>query len=985
MTLEKFGQISWREKTELKLERIEEKTVQKDNTRFEMGKKPEMQKTPSVNPDILAKWNFSRSSKNGIDIKLYDSISKGLVHYAPWAAFALHSYSKSYNDIENLLDTNYGWSIPDEEPDWNSWELDQNMSKKLMQMRALKNNPTFCNFLTNLVNEHSSLKAIATRERKKDMIQWKIWNKETLSGERGNGDHIEDEWIETIPLLEEYILEHDTNEEYSEFLTSTQCFDKVFLPFFEEHGVANLSSLEWYIRRAWNGKLQSDYYAKYKIVSKEDLSEMDNFWQFIWKSISGAIKNHIKNWWNREWKWLPDALNFVMNEIIKNEKIRKRMWDKAFKLHFDDLLKNAIIGFVWNNVDENDVLKHTENLSYDLELRSYLYLFWKYFYPDDFKSKWWSLSSYESDLEEILTAILYYEWNIDKVRENKYLRAEEARTKEKEIAQKQAREEAFRRNQERNGRMRGWSTGVDTRSLTENWGNIDLNNASWSQIAQWREIWKQITQFDKTMDSKVPEADKVFLNMSAFNETVRVSFQKNDLLKSYITTRDLRSFFNVTKDWITFNNDNRYRFKNEWIKEKGIMDAENLDKIENLLKIWFISEYNDSLKNLTISCRDKMGDVHNVVKDHAIGAVIDNIKDIFDELVRNNTSWEYFEWFKYDKSEPVKMNGDEMIISGSFRWKPLNISYDVKTGELKMSEYIHIWEKNSFIIWSSAPTLKIWNIDSFDKILNSFYNHPSSSLSEWISERFGRQRPQFEQRKLDWNNNKLSWKTDNESASTQRPRPSWRRRESIRQMKDQSDSLRLQQICWTKIDEIWWKIREELEKHTTENSILSDMLKTFGISKKYETVKFVDGSDLHTFTQIIKNSDQQTLNEFLNNMPQFMNLLWLKWWEETDQIKDKEKSDSIWSIPEDNDGWSEEFNIVHYLQRHSTNFNQEKKAVSSAQFGSPSNFWILEVFNKKFSSEDNTNWKLNSLKIREFMSQIWDTLDIERLGISEDV
>jgi hypothetical protein len=51
------------------------------------------------------------------------------------------------------------------------------------------------------------------------------------------------------------------------------------------------------------------------------------------------------------------------------------------------------------------------------------------------------------------------------------------------------------------------------------------------------------------------------------------------------------------------------------------------------------------------------------------------------------------------------------------------------------------------------------------------------------------------------------------------------------------------------------------------------MLKTFGISKKYETVKFIDGSDLHTFTQIIKNSDQQTLNEFLNNMPQFMNLL----------------------------------------------------------------------------------------------------------------
>jgi hypothetical protein len=33
-----------------------------------------------------------------------------------------------------------------------------------------------------------------------------------------------------------------------------------------------------------------------------------------------------------------------------------------------------------------------------------------------------------------------------------------------------------------------------------------------------------------------------------------------------------------------------------------------------------------------------MEDVHNVVKDHAIGAVIDNIKDIFDELVRNNTS-----------------------------------------------------------------------------------------------------------------------------------------------------------------------------------------------------------------------------------------------------------------------------------------------------------------------------------------------------------
>jgi hypothetical protein len=50
------------------------------------------------------------------------------------------------------------------------------------------------------------------------------------------------------------------------------------------------------------------------------------------------------------------------------------------------------------------------------------------------------------------------------------------------------------------------------------------------------------------MDSKVPESDKVFLNMSAFNETVRASFQKNDILKSYITTRDLRSFFNVTKD-----------------------------------------------------------------------------------------------------------------------------------------------------------------------------------------------------------------------------------------------------------------------------------------------------------------------------------------------------------------------------------------------------------------------------------------------------
>ena len=978
------SEIFWDEE----VQQVKETPIQIDKTRVEM-REPE-----TLRPEVLSSFRFSKSNP---DIQSLKDITPYVMVGSPTLGYALMTYTnnhdKAVKDIRNSLASYTEETETDDENTEDNenggdihidWDSDVNRPR-ISPREALQKNPTYVEFLSNLLLDHLSYEN-KNIEKRNNLIKRKSQNE----GDDNNPENEE----EKIPLLEEYLLENDSYDAYAAFLTSPQFYDKVLIPFFRIYWnnpkESDLVILKSEIRVAWNNKLRSDYYKTYNIISEDKLSDMDQIWRLINNNIHSTIKN-FANWSDVTWKWLPKALDSIMDKILDNEFIKSKIWDEAFRLQFDSLLRNSILWFIWSNIDEDHPLKHTGNAEYDLRLRSYLYLYWKYSYSNHFKSGWWSLESYESDLEDILEAILYYEWDIDKVKENKYLKAEEARAKEQEALQRQSREETFRRNKEGNSGIRGLSLTRETKSLTENENNVDLNNASWSQIAQWLWLWSKITQFDKSTLTEMPESDRFFLNRTAFHETANKVFQNNDKLKSFIPIRDLKKFFNISNNWISFNEENWSKFREDWIKNNGNFDTETLDEIENLLKIWFIAEFNNTLKDLTLSCRDRMGDVHNIVKDHAIGAVIDNIKDVFDGLIRTNTSWEYFEWFKYDEAEPVKIDGDNMIISGRFRWEVLNISYNVKTWELKMSEYIHnIWDVkwNDFIIWNKSPTLSIWTIESFDKILENFYNSPTSSLSDWINEKFGRQRPSQSKEWSVWSNGKEWWKDDNKSRDKHRNNSSWIRWEAIRETKDHADRLRLQQICWTKIDEIWSRIKEELENHTTENSAVSWLLKTLNITPKYESVIFKKWSDLYNFVQIVQESakkNKESLDSFLEQMPRFLEKLWLSWngnnenWEKTATEDSKlifDDNNSDWN---DNSDWDD---IIWFIRQNGNNFIKKRDEIISAQFEEPSNFWLLKIITEKFTTGSGSDKQFNKMKINEFMSQLTDALDIKRLGIA---
>ena len=803
----------------------------------------------------------------------------------------------------------------DESRLWNSshWEkdiYDNNLSSHDSDTKSLEcaliNNEQYPLLIANISKEYSKHK-----DRDREVLQTRIKRRQETKIDKEEWEILSEE----IPSFEEFLLENDTEENFNEFLKNDYA-DKVVL-----NNLRLLVDKEWNthfdlvsepdltaeVKVAWRAKLLNDYYSKYPDLNKKSFSEELKKWEFIKHKIDYVVSRYLMK---DNTTWLATQLDWVLNEI-ENDKsfsFEDEESRNIFLDNFGQFLRNCIREYYRLKDDKENDKK------LNLQLKSYLYLYWKYFYKDKFKTHWWDLNSYEKDLNEILEAILYFNWDLDTLKKNKYLEYEKELLRAQEERQRIAREEAFKKNRERNNNLKSLS--FDTWNLDVNWNrkNFDLQNASWVDIAQEEWLWKHLNQFKLKESSN--ESDTSILRNSAFYKVCENFLKRNEMVSKYLSIKDLQKLFVLWDDNMYFNQENWDKFKSSWIEKNG--DSGDFDLIESSLKFSFPSEFKSSFEELLSFSNDKMWEIHETVKNHAIWAVIDNIKDIFDEICNKNVSWQYFEWFKYNESEPVKIIGDCMIISWYFRWEVMNISYNVNNWKLCINSCISkVW--NDFSIWSTSPTQEIWIIKPFDDILKDFYNKPSESTVDWIYNI-----------KWNWMKNKI-------------------------EKKKESDRLKLQEICLTTIDKFWDKVTEEIDKKAKINTTVVSMLRTLNIFPWYKSVVFKPWTDLHEFIQIVQNSDKYgTLDYFLRFIPDFSKLLWLSWWKNNlKQNKTAADSKPLFEYKWDNE-------TITYIRENSKNFDNEAEK-KLAEFENPNNFWILKIINEKFTSWE-TVWEISRKK-----------------------
>ena len=117
-------------------------------------------------------------------------------------------------------------------------------------------------------------------------------------------------------------------------------------------------------------------------------------------------------------------------------------------------------------------------------------------------------------------------------------------------------------------------------------------------------------------------------------------------------------------------------------------------------------------------------------------------------------------------------------------------------------------------------------------------------------------------------------------------------------------------------------------------------------------------------TADIKNGDIQSLEYFNNTfMPKVMEYSWLKWWKRNEyQDKNNEKSRKIFKYEGDNEN-------INYLKDKAKDFNPRQFSWI-ANFEGSHQLWFADLIREKLITWDVVNWKLNILKMRDFIRDL---------------
>ena len=474
---------------------------------------------------------------------------------------------------------------------------------------SLLGNPQIQNLLWNAVSLHvkqwNNLKIKHALKSKKD--------KEDENDEKLN-----------VERWEDFELRESSPEKFEEWLLSPQWINALRNEI-EDHLDENWNLIEGYsinekdlrisLEKTWYANLLTNYNLKYNIFDNEDKKYMKNMWLLVHSEISSIVKDQLISNWSFD-KWMVKKLETLLTS--QNAELAKKIKENPnIKDEFKRLLKGTITKYSNYVVWENKVDLNTWTPKQDLLLRSYLFIYWKSFFPDNFKlnenSNW-----FDKELTEVMEAILIYDWELNQAKYNKYLNEEKKAEEDSKKRDVQRRQEAAKRNRENNSNY-----GSDKWDWwkTTNWDTIhgDINWATWTQIVRNADI--NLSDFKVNSWNIEMYTNSWRAKQMAFWIARKNFKESNKNIEDIFSPEDMRQLYNTNTNsidenaWKEFLNNDIMQWRSQ----------EEINRIYNTLKT-FPNEFSDALKVIASWAQRREKKIDNETRNHALWSVIDNVR-----------------------------------------------------------------------------------------------------------------------------------------------------------------------------------------------------------------------------------------------------------------------------------------------------------------------------------------------------------------------
>jgi len=813
----------------------------------------------------------------------------------------------------------------------------------------LLKNPQIQNFLASLISQHRE-----TRELKRS----KNNNQEGV--EENSDEEIVESW-------EDYVLRETSPENFENFLLSDDGIrvlkdeiDNHIDPngnFYENYKISK-TVLQIKLKKCWFNSMRRKYNLDNNIFSNEETIKLRNLWNIIVKWVDKAVWNHLKSWWSNFDGKMVDWLNKILpsgenKELI--DKIEDQIKNnKDYKYELKAILKESISKYYNIVLKNNNISLETldKDKEISLQLKSYLYIYGKTFYPKSFE---WD--NYDDNkLFKVMKAILICDGELGILEKNEFLEQEKEAEKERKERDIQRRKLVAKRNREINSR-------ISSRTKENNWGwtiNNDTNSKNEDEKT-WRELAERIDLADR--GSNISGLSKFIESPQARQQAFLMAWKRfqnnNDIIKETITPIVMRSLFNLTGD-SKINNINENARK-EFCDNNDSMKLRSEEEKSYIYSILqsFPDEYNDSLKLIASRINKHEWVIDKKIKESALWSVIDDVRKIFDDTAKKLEWNPNFEWFKLSKN-PVTREWNNIIISWTFNWSCVKIRYDLDSGGLFMNSFIHhTHNPEKIVIWDDKPNLQIWQLKSFNEILDENYSAPDFSLDSgnyvWN---------QINQSMDQWQNNSTNgWSVPTISMQSLNKKRE-QNEEQIKSIKN-----KYKEMLDEDLDIIWGLVAENTNKQSSRNSVVTKFMKTFNIildGQENKSIEFNCWWDLFDIIEIINNSDSYTLDKFQLFMNEITNLSWLNRWKNNLNWPQDNLESNILNKDNQNEN-------ISMLKNSRKDFSDKKEDLKGKlSFESDYKFWFAQIVKEKLTDgTSKPNRKLNEEKMHNFFADAW--------------
>lgn len=827
---------------------------------------------------------------------------------------------------------------------------------------------------------------------------------DTAISEQSDNNQAESDDVEVEPI-EDYIFRNSSPENFEDFLLSDtgiavlskelrRHINPTTWEIYANYPISE-NIIKFKLKKAWNSKMYTDYNLDNGFP--DDDKEKDGFYRIsnvIANDVDDIVWEFLKSWWSDFDENLIKNLESLLNkEKSGYESIAKLLSDQTNQDNFKELLRNNITNFSSIVKKDGKVSLETWDKQLDLQLKSYLFLYWKFFYPGIFRTNS-NKYYYNQVLPKIMEAILVTDGdeqlkNI--VKNNEFLEKEKKAEEERKRRNKQKRQEVAKRNRENN---RSYNLGKKWK-----WGNINVWNTFHGDVnwAKWSEIASRVNLSDFEVDNWNLEnyAESWHAKQIAFWIAWKKFKESKNEIIDIITPNDMRKLYNTETNSI--DTDARNEFLGSDIM-RWRSQAE-INRIYSILKT-FPNEFSDALKTIVSWIHNQEKRIDERVRNQALWSVIDNVRFIFADIVER---WKWnskFEWFRFDWSEPIKRVWNDIIISGTFNWTDIKIRYDLISWGLFMNSFLQYPSPSKITIWKNTNAdLQIWQLESFDTILKVNYRAPSISINKNSqAQNKQNQNSKVQESWADWWINQWwnLWevdgtKTDSSIGSssligdnTADGKPTQTESSGDISTKPASNPQVIQQSTenWTKntwelkairdkyremfnanFDMISNAIVDNTKKQSAKNSVITKFMKTFNIildGQEERKIDFNNWSNIFDFIQIIDNSNSDTLNQFQIFMEKVMKYSWLirgknnLQWAREDQAEEKNNKYSLL--------------LKNKAREFSTDIESFKGKVN---FESDSQLWFAQIIIDNITNgASKPDWKLDSSKMDDFMKHL---------------